>query len=86
MAALSLGLFLTRARLRLQWRDASLDLMQQAKVKVLELIDKMNSESEAYRLRVTTTLRPGDGEVGYLHDMGKYTLAICRCLWVCRPF
>lgn len=57
------------ARLRLQWRDASLDLMQQARVKVLELIDKMNRETETYRLRVTTTLRPEDGEVGYLHDM-----------------
>ena len=57
------------ARLRLQWRDASLELMQQAKVKVLELIDEMNARSDEFRLRITTTLRPEDGEQGYLHDL-----------------
>lgn len=58
------------ARLRLQWRDASLELMQQAKAKVLDLIDEMNARSDEFRLHVTTSLRQEDGESGgYLHDM-----------------
>ena len=58
------------ARLRLQWRDVSLELMQQAKAKVLDLIDEMNARSDEFRLRVTTSLRQEDGESGgYLHDM-----------------
>lgn len=61
------------ARLRLQWRDASLELMQQAKATVLHLIDEMNARSDEFRLRVTTSLRPEDGESGgYLHNMVRH--------------
>ena len=52
------------ARLRLQWRDASLDLLEAAKARVLGLVDQMNERWDEFRLRVTTTLRPEDGETG----------------------
>jgi acetylornithine deacetylase/succinyl-diaminopimelate desuccinylase-like protein len=33
------------------------------------LIDEMNTRWEEFRLRVTTTMRPDDGETGYLHTL-----------------